>query len=325
MQNNRNSLKDNELLDKAFSQFTEQPEKQVLRTYLSNLSYFDLIKGYKDTILKTEDNKFLNNLSVDILYHIHWLDLSLSNLLLKYSLETEKHLKSELSKIICNYGETPDQYLNPRFYRNSSTIKKIRKDIDDDMDKKFSKFKERNNCLPAWYLIQYLSFGRVINWYSVLNDAHKTRITTDFLDNPSPLSLKPEYKKELFKSFLDYSLEVRNKTAHGNRVLNINIQENINKNCIENAGLSNYFKFNSSGRKVLPNIVNFIAITILLTGIPNFSMNVLNEFANFFAIHSQEETNVLSRINISIYELFDINNNDLERLKSLVEYRFGVR
>ncbi|MCP0886973.1 Abi family protein [Ligilactobacillus sp. WILCCON 0076] len=327
---NRKQLNDIELLNKAFSQFANQPDKEALKVYLSNLSYFDLIKGYKKTILKTGNNKFLDNLSIDILYHIHWLDSSLSNLLLKYSLETEKHLKSELSKIICNYGESPKQYLRPTLYsnRNSSILSKLNKDIcnnpNSDIAEKFEKYKEKNGCLPAWYLIQHLSFGRIINWYSILKEAPKSQITQNFMDEPSRLNLKLEDKKELFKSFLNYSLEVRNKAAHGNRILNIKIRERISKNRITSAGLSDYFKLDANGRIVLSNIVNFIAITILLTGIPIFSINALNEFINFFAINSHEETDVLSKINITIYELFDINHDDLDRLKSLVEYRFGM-
>jgi abortive infection bacteriophage resistance protein len=325
MQNKkRYSLKNRDLLDKALSQFTEQPEKKTLNIYLSNLPYYDLIKGYKNTILKNKNNKFIENLSVDILYHIHWLDSSLSNLMLKYSLETEKHLKAELSKIICNYGENYTRYLEPRFYnsRNSSTLRKINEDINKNT--KFKNYIEKDGCLPAWYLIQHLSFGRVVNWYSILRDDPKTQITKNFLDNPSRLALPLKDKKELFKSFLNYSLEVRNKSAHGNRILNINIQENINKNHIIKAGLSDYFKFDNKNQVVLSNIVNFIAITIILTSIPNFSMNMLNEFTSFFRVHSQEGNNVLSEINITVYKLFNIDIDDLKRLNELIINRFGL-
>ncbi|HJE96535.1 MAG TPA: Abi family protein [Ligilactobacillus acidipiscis] len=322
---NKIILNPSELISKTKGQFIEPPDDQKLALYLSNLPYYDLIKGYKKSKLKDANNQFLQNLDIDMLYQIHWLDLSLSNLLLKFSLETEKHLKSELSTVIAQYGNTPEQYLNQRYYKNtnSRTLGNIKDDIKNDMTGDFQKVKDSKGTIPSWYLIQKLSLGRIINWYSILNAYPKKQVTSNFLDMPKALHIRNEQrKKALFKKFLDYILEVRNKTAHGQRILNIDIKTELDLTLLKEAGVDKYFKLNSKKTTAISDISNFVAIIILLTNLSPFAVNVYNEFSTFFMNRKNEKNNPLNEINMDAYNLFDINEEDLTRILNLLKFRF---
>ncbi|MGO2063373.1 MAG: Abi family protein [Latilactobacillus curvatus] len=322
----KNYLNKQELINKTREQFTTTPTAQEVDTYLTNITYFDLIKGYKNTNLK-ENNVFIPGLTIDMVYHIHWLNLSLSNILLKCSLEVEKHIKSSMSEIIMNYGETFEEYLEPRHYKNSSssTLSRLNKDLNDDIDNYYYNYLSKNDYVPSWLLIQHSTLGRVINWYSILKPPHKLAVAKKFLKDPiDSFNLKDEEsKKQLVKSFFDYILEMRNTTAHGNRILNIIISETLQESLLKKARINQYFKHNDKGI-VISDITNFITIVILLTDIPLFAVNIVNELIFFFESNSQSGQNPMYDLGIDMYKLFNISNEDFDRLKGLLKDKFQL-
>ena len=109
------TLNQNKLIAKVRSQFLEPQSNTDVALYLQNISYYDLVKGYKNTPFKNINNQFIKGIDINTLYQIHWIDMSFGNLLLKFSLETEKHLKSVLSTIVTSFGNDPEHYLNERY------------------------------------------------------------------------------------------------------------------------------------------------------------------------------------------------------------------
>ena len=68
---------------------------------LENFSYYSLVNGYKNTFLqipKTDD--FIGGTRFEELYTLHIIDISLNNILFKYSLYIEKALKSRISYLV---------------------------------------------------------------------------------------------------------------------------------------------------------------------------------------------------------------------------------
>lgn len=321
MQNNGKALKRPELVQKVIEQFTETTDKNAVSKYLGDLPYYDLIKGYKNSQIKSADNKFIPGITIDVLYQIHWLDLSLNDLLLKYSLETEKHLKSQLIDILSGFGMKPDQYLDKRKYSSKSGVSilsDLQHDIHDDLvnNGTYNQFCEEHGVvdLPAWFFIQHISFGRAIRLYSILKPAQKLNVANSFF----PFSANIEKKKNLLKIFLDFSLEIRNKSAHGGRLANIDFTTNINSEhaLLLEKNLKLYFKIDENN-VIVPDISNFIVITFLLSNIPLFQVNMVNEFILFFETNSADDNNALSKIGMNAYSLFNIDPKDIERIKKM--------
>jgi abortive infection bacteriophage resistance protein len=331
MLNKGKKLKEAELINKTIEQFISKPQRTEVKKYLENITYFDLIKGYKGTLLKNTDNNFISGLGIDSLYQIHWLDITLNDLLLKYTLETEKHLKSQLILVVSNYGDTPSQYLDKVKYSirsNTSILYKIENDISADVEGRFKEFKDRNKTddIPAWFLIQHLSLGRCIKLYSVLKPYHKLQIVKSFLESISFNRIDDNAKKQLVKTFLDFTLEVRNKAAHGNRLLNIDFQEDINgqSTSLSKLALIEYFKKSKNGI-ISSDISNFIIATLILNNIPLFAINMVQEFTLFFSNNLADENNMLQGLKINAYDLFKVDKDDLHRIERFLNVQYGKK
>lgn len=279
-----------------------------------------MVKGLKNTPIKDANNQFVPGLDIDLLFHSYWLNLSYANLLLKFSLTVEKHLKASLTKVISNYGVTPTQYLHKRYYRlsHSNVFKKIQNEIDS-RPKEFSQVSDDFGTIPSWYLIQAIPFGISIQWYSVLNDAGKTKITSDLLDKRGfhYQKLTSDERKELLKALLNLVLELRNKMAHNGHILNIKIDTVLPFEALTKFGLGKYL--DTAATKEFPsNIFNFIVICIALTNLPIQAENIERDFELFFYWNSRVESNPLVELNISALQLFDIDQAQIIKLQTLI-------
>ena len=314
--------------DKLIQQVkTKLPDKDTtsveINQFLNNISYQDLFKGYQNTILKQNNGNFIKGINLDLLYQIHWLDLSLSEILLKLSLETEKHLKVQLANIIYGYGKDYPDYLHFRYYKNTSNkvLDKVKDFVDLDSEHYFNKARESfNGCIPSWYVIYHLSLGQVINWYSILKPPAKKLMVNSFFDTDVRINLSDADQKQLLKTFSDYILEVRNKTAHGNKIAGIRLNTNLQNRLIKQTPFSKYFEKNDSN-VILSNIYNFFVIIIVLSKLEPFYINAVQTVVNYFKYNSSKENNPLSSLNITVYDLYGINHNKLNNLVKMVKHK----
>lgn len=319
MQNNGKTLKKSELIEKFNSKMNEAPSEVEIKAYLSKITYSDLMMGYENTIIKEHD-KFISNIDLDMLYQIYWLDITLSDLLLKYTLEIEKLLKAQLISVISNFGDTPERYLDVRKYTNKGgTLRKINQYILDDRDGLFGLFLNQHEItyIPSWFLIQHLTFGTSINLFSILKSPQKNQIVNSILSTAvGPLS--NDEKKELVRSILAFALELRNKSAHGTKLLGINFVEDINtlNGMLSKLGIDKYLKKSSKG-VIIANISNFVILVLLFSNIPLFAANMVNEFSYFFKQNSTDENNILTSINKTPYELFNVSKDDFYNIQKL--------
>ena len=319
MQNNGETLKEFELINKFTSKMTEIPSQIEVKAYLSKITYSDFMMGYENTIVKRND-KFISNVTIDMLYQIYWLDITLSDLLLKYTLEIEKLLKAQLLTVISKFGDTPSRYLDKRKYTSrGGALHKIESYMQEDRDGIFKGFLDKHEIeyIPSWFLIQHLTFGMAINLFSILKPPHKKIIIDTIFSNvitPLPIS----EKKELLRSILAFALELRNKTAHGNKLLGIKFDEDINtlKKTFTKLGIETYLKKSNKG-VIIANISNFIILILLFSNIPLFAVNMVNEFSYFFKQNSNEENNILSVLNKNTYDLLKKKKKDVDNIKKL--------
>jgi len=203
---------------------------------LSNMSYYTIVNGYKDSALSIPGTDlFIPGTQFEELYTLHLLDVSLSNLILKNILYIERALKSRLSYIISrNYGvysdptdltlSDPDDYLYRGYYstsngRRNNTLRQLKGVFDLNDDKKYKSkslihYIENHNHVPPWILTTSLTFGQVILWFSILSSNDKSSICNSFIKETS---LSTDEKKEYLRKSFDLLKEYRNNIAHGAR------------------------------------------------------------------------------------------------------------
>lgn len=215
--------------------------KQDTIRKLQNHSYYKIVNGFKNTFLKDEENEqFLDGTTFNDLYNLNIIDKSLNYILLKYLLYFENSFKNRLSYIISeNFGvysptysqkiefekmkndlNNKDDYLCKENYSKSHNFRfnvllGIKKTLSQDVNTpSILHYKDEKNHIPPWVLMNCLSLGQVIKWYSILKKEEKNELCRSF----NCLSkVDEEQSKLFFKKSIDLIREYRNMIAHGQR------------------------------------------------------------------------------------------------------------
>lgn len=293
---------------------------------LSNISYYTLVNGYKNTFCIDESTEqFLSPIKFEELYTLHTIDTSLNSLLLKNILMIEHSLKSKISYTISkNYGVYTDvsdlsnmsegDYLNCSNYSSISARNNILRSLklsltDNNRNNIIKHYETTKNHIPPWILTTTISFGLSIKWYTILKSNDKEYICNAFIEN-SQLSISD--KKEFLIQSLKLLREYRNIIAHGNRTFSNLMRSVIPKKQI--LLLSNNIltesEYNSGlGQKDLMAII--LIISILLNDCymtTNFIADLKHIFHPYLEISFSDKT---------IFEVFGLPDNFFDRIKYL--------
>lgn len=228
-----------ELIELMVSRNIDISDKSFAKRALSNISYYTLVNGYKNTFLSTDEgDKFVPGTRFEELYTIHIVDSNLSSILLKYILHIEHSLKSKISYIVSmNYGVYTDfshptstdksDYLCLYNYGSSTgqrknVLERINNcGVDTRNNLSLIHYKETKNHVPPWILIENVPFGLSIKWYEILKGKDKSYVCENLIVS-SELSVQE--KKEFLNKALNILKDYRNSIAHGHRTF-----ENITK------------------------------------------------------------------------------------------------
>lgn len=99
------------------------PDTTAAKLTLEKLSYYSLIRGYKQLFKHAPSQKYIYWVTFDELVAFYFFNEELRSLFMKYILHVERHVKSLLSYHFCEkYGESDMEYLN---LNNYTVTKKI--------------------------------------------------------------------------------------------------------------------------------------------------------------------------------------------------------
>ena len=149
-------------------------------------NYF-FISGYRHFFEASKD-KFIKGTTFEELYGIFIFDRKLRNIFFKNLLVIENNVKSimsyELSQI---YGANDKEYLLPRNYSNDpmqvrqvhDVLNKMNRQIRINGSTHTATYHYINNYgyVPLWILVKVISFGLMAEYYDILKDADKNRIS----------------------------------------------------------------------------------------------------------------------------------------------------
>lgn len=302
---------------------------ELLDMSLKNYSYYTIVNGYKDLFLDpkhSRNNKeiFKEGTTFSMLYQAHWIDITMSNLLFKYTLLVEKKLKTRVSYLIArNYGVREADYLNEKNYNSARQHKgkiskvqtQINKNRDNDISAKHYMANESN--LPPWIAAKSISFGDTFIWYQALRGPHKEVVAKEFL-NPCPF-MKNEELMDFFYRLMGQVYEYRNLSAHGNRTFRLTTPEKYKmlSSHIKTSGLDELFNKYGYGNR--DNLYSIIISIIVLLDDPFAIENFYIELRNFFLVYEDKRFTFIDK---DVYDLFDLPREIIPDIKLYIDKKF---
>ncbi|HAR1441592.1 TPA: Abi family protein [Enterococcus faecium] len=291
---------------------------------LKSLSYYTLVNGYKDLFLLKDlpDEKYREGTTFSMLYQIHWLDLTMSNLLFKYTLVIEKKLKIQIADYVArNWTIDEEVYLKQTNYSQSSFMKgkyrDVIKAIDDARRKDDSckHYMDNEGNLPPWIAAKGISFGSAVNWYTILRPHSKLAIIQQFFGNLSPL--KQDEIINFFKRVINQVYQFRNLSAHGNRTFLFKLPEDsrLSYNHLKKLKLNCFFE-----NRGQDNLFSVIMSMLFLINDPYIAKNLVRDINDFFREYDDENIVFLDK---TIYDLFDIKKENLSTFSEYFDYKFS--
>ena len=257
-----------------------------------------------------------------MLSQAHWLDLSMSSLIFKYTLAVEKKLKTQVSYLVAkNNSIEEDIYLNKKFYGNNKAnrgkLLQLRKNIDEakEWDISAKHYWKVEGNIPPWIAAKAISFGNSLNWYSILTEYHKNEIIRAFQFNCS--NLTSQDKLRFFNDSLNQVYDYRNLSAHGNRTFLMNLETKQKSTFLTKTGTIEYYQEND---KVHNQDLFSIILTILSLLTDKYvAQNMITELLFFFKNNDAENLRFIDK---DLFELFGMPRDYDQRLEKYFNYRF---
>lgn len=164
--------------------------------HLETISYNELIKTYKDTLL-FDGEVFLEGVTGEGIFQLYHYDKTFQNILMKFSIYAENALKTKLSYIISKkFGTKTDVTLN--YFLNSKN-KKMVGDIEgvlnNSTDEPINHYRNSHKEIPPWILYKNLSFSTSISIYRELLETEKKEIINSYI--------RKTYREHQIKLYLE--------------------------------------------------------------------------------------------------------------------------
>lgn len=225
-------------MEKTFKSLEEQIEifenkglvienKDYAREVLLRENYF-FINGYRRTFMKSADkSRFIEGTKFEELYSLFLFDRKIRNILFKNILIIENNIKSILSyQLSKKYGHREKDYLKPNNFNYTFDNKKRINDLISKMRRQIKNnavthsatrhYATNYGYIPLWVLVKVLSFGIVVELFSVLKKEDQYDIMELY-----GLDLNT------FNSYLSILSNYRNLCAHEDIVYDNRTQKSI--------------------------------------------------------------------------------------------------
>ena len=272
-------MKDFKTYDELITLLTDEKnliidDVEYAKHLLKKYSYFNLVNGYKQPF-KNRDGTYKKNTHFYDIYCLYEFDEELRNLLMKYILIIELHMKSLISYSFCEkYGASQAEYLNCLNYNYTSPklqskvnefIQIINEILNSNNKPIYLKHQAKNNNIPLWALVKILTIGNISKMYSIQNPSIQSKISHEF----------PEINEGSLIYMLDILTRFRNVCAHNERLYDFR----YHKCPVPKTKTSSYF-FKST-KPVKSNLFGVIIILKYLLEEKEFS-DFMDEFSIIF-------------------------------------------
>ena len=194
------------------------PDLDYAERTLKEIGYFGLIGGYKEPFKNPTTKKYRKDVCFEDIVTLYKFDENMRELLLKYILKIERHLRSMLSYYFSEkHGECQSHYLNKKNYSSnprkaydvSRLIGTLEKLANESCDYPYINHQRQvHKNVPLWVLINGMSFGNLSKFYSLVTPDIQAKVSQNF---------DMVNEKELGQ-YLSVMTKFRNVCAHNERL-----------------------------------------------------------------------------------------------------------
>lgn len=235
-------------MDKPFKTIPEQitllkerkliiEDEQSAMSYLLSNNYYNIINGYSKYFPR-DGETYTNGTTFAEVSQLHFFDKELKQAFFSSILYAEAHIKAIFAHRFAEaFPDTPYAYLNIACYDGSKTleaassISNLSNIIDRQSkyrDSSISHYLRHHDHVPIWVLVNYLDFGNIRYILKLSLPSIQNKVSFDlhgFIEQhlPDAERLPPE----IMNSFLAKINEVRNISAHNNRMIGFNCKSDI--------------------------------------------------------------------------------------------------
>ncbi|EPT39813.1 TPA: Abi family protein [Streptococcus agalactiae] len=224
-------------------------DRQKAYRYLLTNNYYNVINGYSKFLLD-KDDMYMDGATFEEVTCIHWYDKEIKAALLTSIIEAEKHFKSVVAYRFSEKFQDAYSYLNISNFETNGEANKISKIAylisimariikDKTASKQNNAIKHHINkhkSIPFWVLVNELTFGQIYNFYVYLDNDIKDKIARDLssflqsnIENRTRKTSNQIISGNTLVSILRNVIEVRNITAHNNKIFGFTCRENLPK------------------------------------------------------------------------------------------------
>lgn len=209
-------------------------DKKLAMDTLLRYNYYKIINGTREIFMDDlKKNRYRKGTNFQDLIDIHNFDKDLKKLMLSQMLELERIARSIISyKFVEKYPEK-NSYLNPSNFDKKDlnlviiNIEHLKETIDkykneENYKRSINYYLEKYNFVPFWFVINFISFGKLINIYETLDYQLQEDIADEFqkiMEENIGNKLETFLTPSIFKSFLFSAKDIRNISAHDNLIL----------------------------------------------------------------------------------------------------------
>ncbi len=200
-------------------------DEKIAKEILTNIGYFSLIGGYKQSFINPMTRKYDKETSIDDILALYRFDEQLRQLTFCYLNKIEQRIQNIIADSFCStYGVQQKYYLDSNSYSKkkslSMPISKLIKTLDNianrnnDHEYLIHQRKTYHN-VPLWVTIHAMTFGQLSNMFSLLTSNVQSRIS----------KLYPYVSEKELSQYLATLTLFRNTCAHKERLFSFHLRK----------------------------------------------------------------------------------------------------
>ncbi|EHR33314.1 Abi family protein [Helcococcus kunzii] len=214
-------------------------DEQHARECLLRYNYYKIINGTYQYFsqdspdVRNKKSSYRDGTDFQDLMDVHNFDKQLKRVLLGAMLEIERISRSIISYKFVEKYPKPGAYLNPKNYSHTdrgyvlTNIDSINETIksfmnEENYNRSIKYYLDKYNSIPFWFIINFVSFGKIVNIYETLDYQLREDIADAFqliVEDNIGHKLEKFLTPTQLQSFLQNAKDIRNVSAHDNLIL----------------------------------------------------------------------------------------------------------
>lgn len=168
------------------------PDEEAAKLSLLCNNYYNVINYYSKFFMVGGTDNYLPDVSFNEILSVYYFDKEIKSIFLKATIDIEKCLKSMIAYYFSGAHSEDYSYLNvnnfdcSKITKTVNLISGISKTIAqkerEKIDNSVKHYLNHHFNVPLWVIMNYLSFGQVVQFYELMKQSDQNKIAKRFSD-----------------------------------------------------------------------------------------------------------------------------------------------